>query len=405
MLNFKYKGVNNRGQVVEGVVEALDSQAANHSLVNSGVDVFFLREKRGMLLFSYLASMPLFSGVKTREVVIFIRQFSVLISASVTLSDSLQMLSEQTKGKNLKRVISEIGGNVEGGMRLSDAFERYPKVFSKFFINVVRSGETSGKLDEVLGYLANELEKDYDMLSKIKGAMIYPVFVFFGLFIVGGIMMIFVVPKLVDMMSETGGSLPASTRMLIIVSDFFVNYWYLVIILFLGVVGFFRYIKKTSQGKKIIDSVVLKLPIFGNLLNKIYLVRFSRSLRTLIIGGSTITSGLRVAAGVIDNSIYQDLIGKTIKEVEDGNSISGVFMANGNIIPSMVPQMMLVGEKTGRLDFTLEKIVDFYTREIDSIIANLMTLMEPIIMVVMGIGVGIMVAAIVLPMYQMSANI
>lgn len=403
MPNFKYKGVDSHGKVVNGVVEAADSQAAHRSLSGSGVDVFFLREKTGLFSFS-LSSLSIFSGVSSKEVVIFIRQFSVLISASVTLSDALQMLADQTEGQNLKKILSEIVGNIEEGMRLSDAFEKHQKVFSKFFINVVRSGETSGKLDEVLNYLADELEKDYDMLSKIRGAMIYPVFVFVGLLVVGGIMMVFVVPKLVNMMTETGGELPVSTRMLIKVSNLFVHFWPLMIVFSIGLVMGFRYLKTTKRGKEVIDSIILKLPIFGNLLNKIYLVRFSRSLRTLIIGGSTITAGLKVAAGVIDNSIYQDLINKTIKEVEDGNSISGVFLANGNIIPSMVPQMMMVGEKTGRLDFTLAKIVDFYTREINTIIANLMTLMEPIIMVVMGIGVGIMVAAIVLPMYQMSAN-
>ncbi|MBU4216285.1 type II secretion system F family protein [Candidatus Parcubacteria bacterium] len=401
MPNFKYKGVNSHGQVVNGLVEAVDSQMANKSLANNGIDVFFLREKKGIQL---LFNLSFLSGVTTKEVVIFIRQFSVLISASVTLSDALQLLAAQTEGKTLKKVISEIAGNVEGGMRLSDAFEKHATVFSKFFINVVRSGETSGKLDEVLNYLADELEKDYDMLSKIKGAMIYPAFVFFGLLVVGGIMMVFVVPKLVNMMLETGGELPASTRALITISDFFVHFWPLMIISIIGLVMLFRYLKKTKKGKKIIDSMSLKVPIFGNLMNKIYLVRFSRSLRTLIVGGSTITSGLKVAAGVIDNSVYQDLINQTIKEVEDGNSISGVFMANSHIIPGMVPQMMMVGEKTGRLDFTLEKIVDFYTREINNIVANLMTLMEPIIMVVMGIGVGVMVAAIVMPMYQMSSN-
>lgn len=401
MPNFKYKGVNSSGQVVDGIVEAVDSQMASKSLSNNGIDVFFLREKKGIQL---AIDLSFLSGVKIKEVVIFIRQFSVLISASVTLSDALQLLAAQTEGKTLKKIIAEIAGSVEGGMRLSDAFEKYQKVFSKFFINVVRSGETSGKLDEVLNYLADELEKDYDMLSKIKGAMIYPVFVFFGLLIVGGIMMVFVVPKLVNMMLETGGELPASTRALIAISNFFVRFWPLMILGLIGLAIFIRYFKKTKKGRNLIDSISLKLPIFGNLINKIYLVRFSRSLRTLIVGGSTITSGLKVAAGVIDNSVYQDLINQTIKEVEDGNSISGVFMAHNDIIPGMVPQMMMVGEKTGRLDFTLEKIVDFYTREIDNIVANLMTLMEPIIMVVMGIGVGIMVAAIVMPMYQMSSN-
>jgi type IV pilus assembly protein PilC len=341
-------------------------------------------------------------GVRSKDLVIFVRQFSVLISANVTLSDALKMLSDQAGDKYLKKIISEVASGVEGGVRLSDAFAKHPKVFSKFFINVIRSGETSGKLDEVLNYLADEMEKDYDLNGKIKGAMIYPVFIFVGLLVVGVVMMIFVVPKLIDMVAQTGGELPVTTRALVVISDFLIHFWLLIALILVGLAVAFVNFKKTKQGKMMIDSLVLKLPIFGNLLNKIYLVRFFRSLKTLIIGGSTVTNGLRIAVGVIDNNLYQELINKTIKEVEDGNSISSVFAQNKEIIPEIVPQMISVGEKTGRLDFVLEKIVNFYTREINTIVANLMSLMEPIVIVVMGVGVLLMMLAIVAPMYQMS---
>lgn len=401
MPNFKYKGVNNHGRVVEGIIEGDTRQSAEKSLIENGIDVVFIREKKGTQILSFL---PAFTGVSNKEVVIFVRQFSVLISASITLAEALKILADQTDGIRLKSIIADIAANVEGGSRLSDSFEKYPKVFSGFFVNVIRSGETSGKLDDVLNYLADELEKDYDMNGKIKGAMIYPIIVFCILAVVGMGMMIFVVPKLTAMMDETGGELPLPTVILKAVSNFFVNFWYVVILIIVGIISLFRYIKQTPSGGEIIDHLFLKLPVFGNLMNKIYLVRFARSLHTLIVGGATITAGLKITADVVDNAIYRDLINKTIKEVEEGNSISSVFLANGEIIPRMVPQMMLVGEKTGRLDLVLEKIVDFYTREIDNVVANLMTLMEPIIMVVMGIGVFIMVAAIIMPMYSMSQS-
>ncbi len=402
MPNFKYKGVNSHGKVVSGLLEVSDVKVASKLLNDSEIDIFFLREKKGSQVFSNLLSFM--ERVRSKDLVIFVRQFSVLISANVTLSDALKMLSDQAGDKYLKKIISEVASGVEGGVRLSDAFAKHPKVFSKFFINVIRSGETSGKLDEVLNYLADEMEKDYDLNGKIKGAMIYPVFIFVGLLVVGVVMMIFVVPKLIDMIAQTGGELPVTTRALVVISDFLIHFWLLIALILVGLAVAFVNFKKTEQGKMMIDSLVLKLPIFGNLLNKIYLVRFFRSLKTLIIGGSTVTNGLRIAVGVIDNNLYQELINKTIKEVEDGNSISSVFAQNKEIIPEIVPQMISVGEKTGRLDFVLEKIVNFYTREINTIVANLMSLMEPIVIVVMGVGVLLMMLAIVAPMYQMSQS-
>ena len=247
------------------------------------------------------------------------------------------------------------------------------------------------------------MEKDYDLTAKIKGAMIYPLFIVFGLVAVGIVMMIFVVPKLTSILTEAGTELPLATKILITTSNILSNYWWLlVIILIAGIFGF-RFYTKTPVGKRQFDFLMLRLPIFGKLLQRIYLVRFTRSMNTLIVGGVTITKSLRIVAEVVGNEIYKDLIIKTSEEVEDGNSISSVFV-DSDEIPKMVSQMMSIGEKTGKLDVILAKITDFYTREIKNVVANLMTLIEPIVMVVMGIAVGIMVAAIILPMYDMASK-
>jgi type IV pilus assembly protein PilC len=278
---------------------------------------------------------------------------------------------------------------------------KYPKVFSNFYVSVVRAGESSGKLDEVLNYLADELEKDYDMNSKIKGAMIYPGVILTGLAIVGAVMMIFVVPKLTEVISSSGGELPLPTKILIAVSDFLQSFWWL---LLAGIFGAYFGIKtfvSTPSGKLMADELLLRLPIFGHLYNLIYIVRFTRSMNTLIIGGVSLSKGLDITADVVSNEVYKRIIHETKKQVEDGNSISSVF-SESKEIPVMVSQMMSIGEKTGRLDMILAKITDFYTREINNIIANLMTLMEPIVIIIIGIGVGLMVAAIILPMYQMA---
>jgi len=398
MLVFRYKAVNKSNKTVTGLVEADSENLAVELLKDKGLKISYLEEGKKGSSMSFVIG-----GIKSKDVVIFSRQFSVLISANVSLVQALNLLVEQTENLKFKMIISEIADDVDEGERLSDALAKRPKAFSNFYVNVVRSGETSGKLDEVLNYLADELEKDYDMQAKIKGAMIYPVFVFVGLLVVGIIMMIFVVPKLTAIITESGGELPMPTKMLIAVSDFFVNFWWLVILILVGLVGGMKTAMKLPETKKYIDALALKLPVFGPLLQKIYIVRFTRSLQTLLIGGVNITKALDIVAKVVSNDVYKKLIQRTKKEIEDGNSIATAFLESKEI-PLMVSQMMSIGEKTGKLDFVLEKITDFYSREVDNMVANLMTLMEPIIMVVMGVSVGLMVAAIIVPMYDMASQ-
>lgn len=396
---YKYRAIDKEGKSVSGLAEAESESLAIELLKEKGLEIVSLYETN---MDSGVGNF-MFGRVSAKELVAFSRQFSVLISANVALVQSLKLLIDQTSNVKLKMAISEIADDIDEGERLSGALAKKPEIFSKFYVNVVKSGETSGKLDEVLNYLADELEKDYDMNSKIRGAMIYPIFVFCGLGTVGIIMMVFVVPKLTAVITESGGELPVPTKILIAISGFLQNFWWLVFLLIIGAVVGMKFLIKIPQMKLTIDKLMLRLPIFGKLFQRIYLVRFTRSLHTLLIGGVNISKALAIVAEVVDNRVYKDLILLTKKEIEDGNSISSAF-TNSNEVPGMVSQMMSIGEKTGKLDVILSRITDFYTREINNIIANLMTLMEPIIMVVMGVGVGIMVAAIILPMYNMASN-
>jgi type IV pilus assembly protein PilC len=395
MPKFKFKALDKNKRDQTGVIEAADQDSAMQILRGRYPEVVSVAKNTGINIS--------FGGVSTKDLVIFSRQFSVLVSANVALVQSLRLLVDQTEKEKFKTIIAQIADEVDGGARLSDTLAKNPKIFSNFYVNVVRSGETSGKLDEVLNYLADELEKDYDMTSKIKGAMIYPAFVLCGLGGVGVMMITFVIPKLMDVITQSGAALPLSTRMLIGVSFIATHYWWLILIILIGLVATLKYMTGTPSGKLILDRIVLKLPIFGHLFQLIYLVRFTRSLQTLIIGGVSISKGLSITAEVVNNSVYKRIIEETKKEVEDGNSISSVF-SRSKEIPNMVAQMMAIGEKTGRLDIILERITDFYSREINNIVANLMTLMEPIIMVAMGVGVGIMVAAVIMPMYNLSSS-
>jgi len=399
MAIFKYKALNKDKEVQSGMVEAASEEYVGEILAEKGFSVISVSEAST----PQKINLSFLNRVKIKDVVIFSRQFSVLISANVAMVQALKILVDQTINLNLKIAVSEIADEVDAGSNLSEALSKRPNIFNNFYISVVKSGETSGKLDEVLNYLADEMEKDYDMMSKIRGAMIYPAFILSALLVVGAVMMIFVIPKLTAVLTESGAELPISTKILIGASGFLVKYWWLVLLLAVGLAAGFRFYTNRPQGRRQFDYLKLKLPIFGHLFQLIYLVRFTRSMNTLIVGGVTIANSLKVASEVVGNKIYQELIEETIKEVEDGNSISSVFITS-DTIPKMVSQMLNIGEKTGKMDVILEKITNFYGREVSNMVTNLMTLMEPIIMILMGLAVGVMVAAVILPMYNMATQ-
>lgn len=400
MAIFKYKALTEEQKTISGLVDAPSEDIAIDTLKQKNLTIISLIQESAESGggFSFVLDR-----IKPKDLVTFSRQLSVLISANVALVQALKILVDQTENVKFKMVLSEIADEIDEGSQFSAALIKRPDVFSNFFTNVVKSGETSGKLDEVLNYLADELEKDYDMQGKIKGAMIYPIFVFVLMGVIGGVMMIFVVPKLTAVLEESGAAMPLPTKILIAVSDFLTSYWWIVIAIIIGLVIGFKAAKKNPKSKKVLDTILLRMPVFGPLFQNIYLVRFTRSLETLIIGGVNISKALGIVSEVVSNSVYSELIMKAKQEVEDGNSISSAFKDNKNV-PRIVPQMMNVGEKTGKLDEVLKRITEFYSREINNTVANLMVLMEPAIMIMMGIAVGIMVAAIILPMYQMASG-
>jgi type IV pilus assembly protein PilC len=397
---FKYIAEDSRGKYKKGTIVGLSDTEVASKLRKKDLNPTEVINVTD----TFESKLTLFiNPIKTKDLVIFSRQFSVMISANVTVVESLLILIDQTNNISLKNMLSEIAFEVDGGSFLSDAFAKRPKIFSDFFVNIIRSGESSGKLDEVLDYLADEMEKNYDMVSKIKGAMIYPVFILVALVGVGVILMLYVIPNLTSMLEETGMVLPLSTRIVIAISKFLQSYILLVVAFIIGIVFLVRMYLRTYSGKRNIDMIKLRMPIFGTLFKYIYLMRFTRSLSTLLKGGVTITRSLEIVADVVGNVIYRELILATLESINDGNPLSTV-MENSNDVPKMVPQMIAVGEKTGKIDVVLDRITGFYTRESANMLDNLSKLMEPLIMVIMGIGVGIMVAAIILPMYQMASQ-
>src|SRR3989338_3395249 len=398
---FKYRGKDQTGRDVEGSIEAQSKSDAVTTLGEQGVAILFLEPERKKSALNI--NLPFLNAVKTKDLVLFSHQLAVMSTATLPIVQSLRILIEQTDNQHFKAVISEIADDVEGGERLSNALERHNKVFSPFFIAMIRSGETSGSLDKVLNYLADEQEKDYALMSKIKGAMIYPAFILSALFGVGIIMMVFVVPKITAILAETGGELPLATRLLVGTSDFMVNFWWAIIIVAIIVFASIKFALKKPMVKKYWDFAKLKLPVFGGLFQKIYLVRFTRSMSTLVEGGVLITTSLEIVSDVVGNAYYKDLILRTARNVEDGNSVAALFLESKQV-PPMIAHMLSVGEKTGRVGEVLSRMTDFYAREVESSVANLISLIEPMIMVIMGLGVGVMVAAVIMPMYNMSSS-
>lgn len=395
---YNFQAKNQEDEIISGVVEADTEELALELISEEGYQPLSISQQKVNIM---QMNLDFLSRVKPKDVVIMSRQLAVMVDASLPLVEALRILVKQTVNPKLKNIISKIADEVEGGQRLSLALKEYPNVFSNFYISIIKSGETSGQLADVLNYLADQLEKDYDLRSKIKGAMIYPAFIMSGLLVVGFLMMIYVVPRMTDILKETGAELPISTRILIAISDWLVVYWWLAIILLIAFVVGFRLSLRIKEVRYGFDWLKLHVPVFGKLFQRIYVVRMTQSLGTLSAGKVPLADSLGIIKGIVGNVVYASLIEETIAEVKDGNSIASVFSKSKDI-PDMMSQMLIVGEETGRIDSILERVTDFYTREIDNLVANLVTLIEPLVMILMGVAVGIMVAAIILPIYTLS---
>ncbi len=400
MAIFRYKAKNAKGRTKSGLDVAMSEADLSQRLRRQNLDIISIAAADNSLeaKLNLLLNKP-----KGKDLAVFSRQFAVMISANVPIVESLVILIEQTSNFKLKQVVAEVAFEVTAGSLLSDSLGKHPRIFDNFFINMVKSGEASGKLDEVLEYLADQTERSYDTASKVKGAMIYPVFVLIAMVVVGIVLMVKILPSLTGMLQESGMDLPVTTKIIIATSDFLVNYLWLVIVLVIGLVFLVRLYLKTDKGRRNWDSLTLRIPIFGKLVNYVVLTRFTRSLSTLLKGGVTITKSLEVVSGVVSNKVYEDILLRTLQSIKDGNPLSTV-MNTESIVPKMVPQMISVGERTGKIDVVLDSITGFYTRESEKMLANLSSLMEPLIMVIMGIGVGIMVAAVIMPMYSMATQ-
>ncbi len=397
---YNYRAKTFKGEVQAGTVDATSAQAAADVLRSHNLVVVELNEEGAQV--GLQTRIKIFDKVHPRDIVIFSRQLATMISATLPLVQGLRILSEQQKNPLFKSILQNITARVDGGARLSVAMAQYPDTFSNFFVSVVQTGETSGKLDESLTYLADQLEKDYDLLSKIRSAMYYPAFILAGIVVVAIIMVTYVIPQLESVLTGMSENLPWTTKLLLDFSHFIRDFWWVLVIVLALVFWWLKSWGGTENGKHQLDQLKLKMPVFGKLFRWVYITRMTRTLYTLLVGGVKIIEALNVTAAVIGNSIYADIIRKASKRVESGDTMSAVLRRETEV-PLMVSQVIEVGEKTGKLPFTLQKISDFYGRELDNAVKGLSSLLEPIIMVILGIGVGILMAAVIMPIYNISS--
>lgn len=402
MPQFQYVGYSTPNKKVKGTIEARDRRSAFVSLKEKGLQIVSLSPYKQSVFTKDIEFLE--PKVKTQDFVLFCRQFATLLEASVGIAEALQILIQQTNSKILKKALEKVLEDVRGGTSLSRACQDHPKVFSTLFINMVRAGESSGTLDEVLEKLATFFEKEYTTVSKIKSAMAYPVLVLFFAFVVTFFLMWKVVPQFISTFQSLGLELPWITRFVIHVSDFFVNSWYFVLLtpllIFIGIRG----IGKTEKGQHYLDYLRLKTPVFGALFLKSALARFCRTFCTLYSAAVPIVQILSILSNVVGSKVISRSLEHAKENLRSGQPLVTPFKSN-KIFPPMLVHMIGVGEKTGSLDKLLEKIADFYEEEVDRMTDQMRALIEPIMIVIVAIIVGTIVLAILLPTFSMYSGI
>lgn len=399
MPTFNYKARSQDGKLQSGTIEAVSETTAATIIREHGLVLTSISQAGASQDFKKY--LPFLNRVTAKDKVIFARQLSTMINAGLPIVQALRIISEQTSKKYFKEVLEKVTAEIEGGNSLSASLNKYPKIFSSIFVNLVHSGEASGKLEDVLNRLATQIEKDYTITKEIKSAMYYPGFIMSAMVVVGVLMMIFVIPQLQSLFTESNAELPLPTKILIGTSTFLQHYWWLTIIGAVALVFTFNYFKSTPKGKDLWDHTKLKIPVLGMISKKIYVARFTRTLATLISGGLPILDALKIVADAVGNNVYKEFILDVAKQVENGVSLAAP-LRQGKVFPSMIGQMVMVGEQTGKVDETLFKLSEFYDQEVETLVKGLASLIEPMLIVVMGVGVGGVVAAIIMPIYNLT---
>jgi type IV pilus assembly protein PilC len=395
---FEYTARNSaNGQIQKGQVEVKSREEVSAYLRKNRMMLVSVREApKKMTLGGSLGK----ARIKIRDIVIFTRQFATMINAGLPLVQSLTILAEQTENKSLKEVTKAVVHDVEAGNTLADAFAKHPTAFSSLYVNMVAAGEAGGILDTILIRLATFLEKSDALIRKVKGAMIYPAVIFSVAIIAIAVLLIFVIPTFESMFASVNMELPLPTRFVIGLSQLLIGFWWAFIGAIGGTIFALKKYYSTTGGQRRIDGLMLRAPVLGDILRKSAVSRFTRTLGTLISSGVSILDGLEITAKTAGNMVVHDAVMESRQSIAGGESISAP-LAKSKVFPPMVISMIAVGEQTGGLDEMLTKIADFYDEEVDVAVSSLLSLMEPVMIVVLGVIVGGMVVAMYLPIFDM----
>jgi type IV pilus assembly protein PilC len=399
---FNYRGLDQDGHERQGTVEALSMDVAVATLQRRGLIVSSLEpaEKKNLLS----AEISIFSRVSNKEVVILSRQIATLFEAQVSALRIFRLLAAEVDNKKLSEILTQVADDLQGGAPISTAMSRHPKVFSNFYVNMVRSGEESGKLSETFGYLADYLDRTYEVMSKAQNALIYPAFVIGVFIIVMVLMLTIVIPKISAILIDSGQQIPLYTQIVIGISNFLVHFGFFIFIaIVIAAVFGYRY-SQSEAGQLFFDSFKLDIPYVGDLYQKLYLSRISDNFATMLVSGVPVVEAFDITSSVVGSSIFKNILADAGEQVKGGLSISDA-LAKHPEIPGIMTAMIKVGEETGKLGEILSTLAKFYQREVTTAVDTLVDLIEPLMIVLLGLGVGTLLASVLIPIYNLAGSI
>lgn len=398
MAEFTYRAKDQSGEDRIGTVQSSDAHSAAIILRKKGLIVISVNAKGGA---NNLLG-KIFNRVSFTDLVVVTRQLATMVSAGLVLSEAIDILEEQQNNKTLKKALEEISQDIKGGLTLAQSLSKHPNIFPKLYVNLVKSGEASGKLDQVLQQMADGLEKEREFKARIKGAMIYPIVVIVMMFMVVVIMMVFVIPKLITLYSQSTIDLPLPTKILIGTSNLFVNFWWLGLLIIIGsFIGITRW-NKTPQGNLFLGKLILRIPLIGKIISNVTLTNFNRTFGLLTSAGIPLLESIGIVSDLTDNPVFRISLKEAYAGVEKGLPFSSLLGAEP--FPRIVGQMVRVGEETGKVDEIFFKLAEYFESESDHLVKNLTVAIEPIILVILGIGVGFLVISIILPIYKLTTS-
>ncbi len=402
-MTFKYKTLDQTGGTKDGVIDAINMEVAISVLQKRGLSIISIKPEEEKRSF-FDRNISFFDTVSNRDVVILSRQMATLFEAQVSALRVFQLLASQSENAALRRKLKGVVDDLQAGNSISGSLSKYPEVFSDFYINMVKVGEESGKLDQTFIYLADHLDRTYEITSKVRTAFIYPAFVIFTFIAVMVLMLVVVIPKISGILKESGQAVPIYTKVVLGFSDFLVSYGiFLLIALVVGGFFFWRYLL-TKAGKLSLDEFKITLPLIKKLYAKLYLSRIADNMNTMLVSGIPMVRGLDLTANVVGNLVYKNILEKTVEDVKGGSSVSDA-MAKYSEIPGIFVQMIKIGEETGQLGNILKTLANFYRREVTNYIDSVVSLIEPAMIIILGIGVAFLMASVLVPIYSISSGI